>query len=323
MNPNVKSLREEHPRRYEVPLLLAGTVVLLPLGLVLPVLTLSKLGGASQTTFSVVTGILDLARSGNVFLALLIFTFSLVFPITKLTMLIGIWFRRIAPDRRDEALHALDVLGKWSMLDVFVVASLVGAIQIGLLATATPRVGIYLFSGAVLSCMVVTILESRLVHGRVKAKPVQGPQSLAALPIALLALGLLGAGWELPLMEVRKWLFWSRDYSLLAAVGRMFREGHYGLAALISLFVILAPMIKLLGQIGLLFLRRTGEKARRLSVILEQLDKWMMIDVFSLALVVVVVKIGALADVSPRAGLGCLLAGVFLSASLSWIQKGA
>jgi paraquat-inducible protein A len=321
MEARVKSLREEYPGRRDVPLLLAAAGVLLPLGLTLPTLTLSKIGGASESTFSVVTGIIDLARGGNVFLALLIFTFSLVFPMVKLTMLIAIWFRRIAPDRREEALHALKVLGKWSMLDVFVVASLVGSLQIGFLATATPRIGIYLFSGAALSSMVATVLESRLAHGREKTAERQGPRSLAALPIALLALVLLGAGLELPLMEVKKWIFWSRDYSVLAAVARMFREGHYGLAGIITLFVILAPLAKLLGQILLLFLRRTGEKQRRLSGMLEQLDKWMMIDVFALGLVVVVVKIGAIADVSPRSGLGCFLGGVFLSASLSWIHK--
>src|SRR5436190_8083806 len=139
------SLREQHPRSWDVPFLLAAGVILLPLGLFLPTVTLSTMAGISGSTYSVITGILQLVRSGNVFLALLIFTFSLIFPILKLTMLIVLWLHDMEPGRRERALHALRVLGKWSMLDVFVVIDLVGAIQFGFLATATPDIGIYVF----------------------------------------------------------------------------------------------------------------------------------------------------------------------------------
>jgi paraquat-inducible protein A len=284
-------------------------------------LTLSKLGGISGSTYSVITGVIELAQGGNKLLALIIFSFSMVFPILKLIMLIVIWFHEMEPQRREKSLHALRVLGKWSMLDVFVVTSLVGAIQFGVLAEASPRIGIYLFAAAVLSCLLVTFLESRLAHGPEKTAPAQGPQSLTALPIALLALLFLGAGMVLPLMEMNKWIFWSRDFSILGAVAGMFGEGQYALAGMIVLFVIIAPLVKLLGQFLLIFLRRTGPKRSALVQSLEILDKWMMIDVFALGVVIVAVQLGGIADVSPRAGLGCFLAGVFLSASLSWIIK--
>jgi paraquat-inducible protein A len=316
-----RSLRSQFPRRQEIPILLAASAILLPLGLVLPTVTLSTMAGISGSTYSVITGILELARSGDVFLALLIFTFSLVFPILKLTMLIVIWFHGMKPDRREQALHALRVLGKWSMLDVFVVVSLVGAIQFGFLATAAPRIGIYLFSAAILSCMLATSLESRLAHGPERTGRAEGPQSLAALPIALLALLLLGAGLFLPLMETKKLVFWSRDFSVLGAVVDMFRDGRYVLTGIVVLFVILAPLGKLLGQILLLFLRRGGPKQGTLTRTLEIVDKWMMIDVFALGVLVVAVQLGGIADVSPRPGLGCFLAAVFLSASLSWVIK--
>jgi uncharacterized paraquat-inducible protein A len=46
-----------------------------------------------------------------------------------------------------------------------------------------------------------------------------------------------------------------------------------------------------------------------------------MIDVFALGVLIVAVQLGGIADVSPRAGLGCFLAAVFLSASTSWIIR--
>jgi len=316
-----RSLRAQFPKSLEIPLLLAASAVLLPLGLALPTVTLSTMAGVSGSTYSVITGILNLAHGGNALLALLIFSFSLVFPILKLVMLSVIWFNRMEPDRRERALHTLRVLGKWSMLDVFVVVALVGAIQFGLLATATPRIGIYLFSAAVISCMVATFLESRLARGPVKTDPAPGSHSLAALPLALLALLFLGAGLVLPLMEMKKWIFWSRDFSVLGAVGGMAQEGQYALTGMVVLFVIVAPLAKLLGQILLLFLRRSGQKHKTFIRGLESLDKWMMIDVFALGVLIVAVQLGGIAEVSPRPGLGCFLAAVFLSASVSWIIR--
>ena len=207
------------------------------------------------------------------------------------------------------------------MLDVFVVVALVGAIQFGFLATATPRIGIYLYSGATLSSLLVTFLESGLAHGPGKSDRAQGLQSLAALPIALLALLLLGAGLALPLLETKKWLFWTQDFSILGAVTDLFRRGHYALPGMIVLFVILAPLGKLLGQMVLLFLRQKGTKPGMLAQTLEIVDKWMMIDVFALGVLIVTVQLGGIADVSPRPGMGCFLAAVVLSSSLSWVIK--
>jgi paraquat-inducible protein A len=84
------SLRIAFPRRLDIPTLLAACTILLPLGLSLPTVTLSKMAGITDTDFSVITGILKLARDGNAFLALVIFSFSLVFPAIKLTRLVVI-----------------------------------------------------------------------------------------------------------------------------------------------------------------------------------------------------------------------------------------
>lgn len=316
-----QSLRAQFPKRVDIPILLAVSAVLLPMGLALPTVTLSKMAGISGATYSVITGILNLAHGGNVLLALLIFTLSLIFPIVKLGMLVIIWCHGMEPDRRERALHALRVLGKWSMVDVFVVVALVGAIQFGFLATATPRIGVYLFSGAVLCCMVATFLESRLAFSSEKPDRAQGSHSLAALPIALLALLLLGAGLVLPLMETKKWLFWRQDFSILGAVEGMVLEGRYALAGMVILFVVVTPLGELLGKILLLFLRRSGPKHAALIRTLELVNKWMMIDVFALGVLIVAAQLGGLADISPRPGLGCFLGAVFLSATLSWVIR--
>lgn len=99
----------------------------------------------------------------------------------------------------------------------------------------------------------------------------------------------------------------------------MFREGPYARVARVVVFVILAPIGKLLGQIVLVFLRHRGPARGRLGRTLEIADQWMMIAVFALGVLVVAVQLGGIADGSPRPGLGCFEAAVFLPGSLSWI----
>jgi len=322
MRSDRRSLRQQYPRHQGVPFLLGVAILALPFALLLPTLTLSQAGGLSKSTFSIATGVVDLARRGSLSLALIIFTFSFAFPLVKVAALSFVWFRRMRPATRERLLQTLRVLGKWSMLDVFVVAVFVGAVRFGFLASATPRFGIYLFSGVVLLSMLITYLELRLARGSAEQAPANAAPSLAALPVAILSFLFLAAGLELPLMEVRKWLFWNREYSVLTATRAMAKDGHYLIAGIVATFVVALPLAKLAGQIGHLFVRRpTARRRGRLVAFFELLDKWAMIDVFALGMLIVVVKIGSVADVSPRLGLACFFAGVFLSASTSWLMK--
>ena len=58
----------------------------------------------------------------------------------------------------------MHLYGKWSMLDVFVVAVLVVAVKLGTLASVEMRYGLYFFSAAVLLTMFVTARVVRLTE---------------------------------------------------------------------------------------------------------------------------------------------------------------
>jgi len=315
------SLREQFPRRWDVPVLLGLAVVILPFGLMMPTLTLSQLAGTSHTTFSVTTGILDLYRGGDFFLAFLLFTFSFVFPIAKLVALSVLWLRKMSTSSRDTALHALKVLGKWSMLDVFVVVVFVGAVRLGILASATPRFGIYLFATAIVISMIVTYLEYRMAGTDAKDPGIKSKPGFATIPVSILGLVFLIAGLVLPLMEVKKWLFWNREFSIVQGAWTMVGEGQSLLAGLLVLFVVVIPVGTLLSQSVLVFLRRSEMPSGKLISFLEFVEKWAMVDVFALGLLIVVVEIHAIAEVTPGLGLGCLLAGAFLSMSSTWLIR--
>jgi len=157
-----KTLQNLYPKRIDILILIIASAILLFIGLRLPVLTVRKLWETS--TFSIISGIINLWTGKNYFLSIIIFFFSVIFPIVKLTTLLMIWSVRLRDGQRKWLLHGLGLLGKWSMLDVFVTAIIIVSIKLGALASAKAEIGIYYFGISILLAMLVTNLESNLVN---------------------------------------------------------------------------------------------------------------------------------------------------------------
>lgn len=142
--------------------LLAVTLVLLGIGLVSPIITLKKFV-VIETTFSVLSGVVELLREGHLFLFVIITGFSVLLPLLK----IGVLHKLLSSRRRHSShmaryLHWMHLYGKWSMLDVFVVAVLVVAVKLGAIASVEMRYGLYAFAAAVILTMFVTARVVRL-----------------------------------------------------------------------------------------------------------------------------------------------------------------
>ena len=137
---------------------LAAAVMLVPAN-VLPVLSTNITGSARTDT--ILSGIVGLWRDGLWAIAAIVFIASILIPLLKLVGLACLLLavrRRTASRRRGltRLYVMLDFIGRWSMLDVFLVAFLAGAVQFGALATIEPRSGIVAFAAAV----VLTILAT-------------------------------------------------------------------------------------------------------------------------------------------------------------------
>ncbi|MGB2599717.1 MAG: paraquat-inducible protein A [Candidatus Omnitrophota bacterium] len=163
MSDPKKSLREIYPKRYEIPFLLVLSGGLLIFGLTLPVLTLKEML-VMKSTFSVLTGIANLWKDKQPVLAGIIVLFSVIFPITKLSVLLCIWGIRLTEKQRKTIMHWIEMLGKWSMLDVFVVAVTVVAVKFGFMIHAEPRVGVYVFASSILVAMGTAGWMGRLIE---------------------------------------------------------------------------------------------------------------------------------------------------------------
>jgi paraquat-inducible protein A len=158
--------RHPHALQRSTAFALAGLIMLVPAN-VLPVLSSNLLGEARTDT--IFSGVVSLYRDGLWGIALIVFTASIVVPLLKLVSLAFlIYAARGGPSPRRRGLTRLyafvKFIGRWSMLDVFLVAFLSGAVQFGAIARVHPEPGVIAFAAAVVLTIFATeTFDSRLL----------------------------------------------------------------------------------------------------------------------------------------------------------------
>lgn len=148
------------PRSLARPLALAlaGTIMLVPAN-VLPILS-TQLPGTARTD-TIFTGIVGLWDDGMWGIAAIVFAASILIPALKLAglgwLLLAARRRGRHDRRRLTRLYAvLAFIGRWSMLDVFLVAFLAGVVRFGAFATVEPHAGIVAFAAVVVLTVLAT-----------------------------------------------------------------------------------------------------------------------------------------------------------------------
>jgi paraquat-inducible protein A len=139
--------------------LIAAGILYLPANM-LPVMITKSLFGTQQDT--ILSGVIYFWVSGAYGLAALIFIASFLVPLFKLTALTiltytaqrGSDWRQL---ERAKLYRMLEVIGRWSMLDVFVVALLAGLVRIHGFAEITAGVGIAAFGAVVVLTMLASL----------------------------------------------------------------------------------------------------------------------------------------------------------------------
>jgi paraquat-inducible protein A len=145
--------------------LLGLTVVLFVVGLFSPLLTLEKYI-IIENTFSLVSALGELWQQGRYGLMLLIALFSIALPLAKFVVL----FKALQPLGKcrgsvNKYLRMIHDYGRWSMLDVFVVALMIVAVKLGVLFEVRLHYGLYSFAAAILLTMIITAVVVRISEG--------------------------------------------------------------------------------------------------------------------------------------------------------------
>lgn len=110
-----------------------------------------------KNTYSVLSGAWELFEANEIFLAVVVVLFSVAFPCAKLVSLF-ILCHDGADSSRELHFKAHAFLGKWSMLDVFVIALLVVSLKLGDMVNIEIHSGVYLFAASVILTMILTHL---------------------------------------------------------------------------------------------------------------------------------------------------------------------
>ena len=136
-------------------LLLAAAICYVPANL-LPVMEVAGPGGSEADT--ILSGVQAMLAAGWYVVALLIFFASITVPLLKILSLMGLLIsvqRRSHWRPRDRAVlyRVVEIIGRWSMLDMFVLSLMVALVQLGVVATTDPRIGATFFAAVVVLTM--------------------------------------------------------------------------------------------------------------------------------------------------------------------------
>ena len=136
--------------------LLVLTLSMFVLGISLPMISISKFI-LIKNTFSLLSGIFELLTNGRILIFLLVFAFSVVFPVIKFLLLFYLLFGSDwKSERMKKYLSLMHDYGRWAMLDVMVVAVLVVILKLGIIVNVKIHFGFALFSISVFLIMLIT-----------------------------------------------------------------------------------------------------------------------------------------------------------------------
>lgn len=147
-------------------LLIAAYILYIPANL-LPVMETRSLFGVQEDT--IMSGIVYLWLSGSMGLALVVFVASIMVPLLKLLVMTllaaSVRLRPLwRPRQRTRLYRIVEFVGRWSMLDIFVVALLAALVQIKSFASIMPGPGAAAFGSVVVLTMLAAMsFDPRLI----------------------------------------------------------------------------------------------------------------------------------------------------------------
>jgi paraquat-inducible protein A len=156
---------------------IAALLLYLPANL-LPILRVESFYGTQSST--ILTGVIQFWEEGDYPVAIIIFVASVVIPILKIIAIIWLCFAATTgwqPRGMTRLYRVTEFVGRWSMVDVFVVAILVGVVQLGSTISIHPGAGAVSFAAVVVLTMFAAMsFDPRLIWDAAAARAQPAPQ---------------------------------------------------------------------------------------------------------------------------------------------------
>jgi paraquat-inducible protein A len=154
-------------------LVIAGAIFYVPANL-FPILDVVYFGRGRPST--ILGGVEELINAHMVPIAILVFVASITVPTLKLVamvlMLVSVhrgWTGRLRD--RTRLYRIVDVIGRWSMIDVFMLSVLVSLVHLGFIANVRPELGAICFAAVViLTMLAASSFDPRLMWDAAEAR---------------------------------------------------------------------------------------------------------------------------------------------------------
>ena len=152
-------------------LLIAAYILYIPANL-LPVMTVISFGKGEADT--ILSGVKELIHAGMLPIALLVFFASIMVPVTKLLLLtyllLSVQYKsRWRPRERTLLYRGTEVVGRWSMIDIFMISILIALVKLEAVATIEPGAGAISFAAVVIITMFAAMgFDPRLIWDKLE-----------------------------------------------------------------------------------------------------------------------------------------------------------
>jgi paraquat-inducible protein A len=159
-------LRKNDSIQRTLALLITASLLYIPANLY-PIMYTDQLGTTEAST--ILGGVVLLINLGSAPVALVIFIFSVLVPSGKLmAMFYLVWtverHSPLNPRQRSVMYRITEFIGKWSMVDVFVVSILVALVHLSGILVIRPGIAALSFAGVVIVTMLAAeSFDSRLI----------------------------------------------------------------------------------------------------------------------------------------------------------------
>jgi uncharacterized paraquat-inducible protein A len=318
----------ERPRRLPlIGLLLGISFGFNLLALWLPFVQIDAAGSAPWV-YGLFGSVMMLWDAGMVALALLVFTFSVIFPFAKLTVLGWLWWQGVNSAGRHRVLMLVEKLGKWSLFDVFLVSIMVALTNDQWLISSDSLPGLTCFLIAVL----VGMLAGEVLNATTpvpataslpSADPESAPRTSMAYQMILLALVvliavLLAYTLSKPFIEIDDLRLADREFSLVSLVPALWQNQSAILALALGMFVIAIPVVRWLMTAGMVLVWWRKAPSPRALSLSHVVGRWSMLSVFAMSMGVFLAEGYRFLETKPSAAVWTLAGGLMLT----WIAQG-
>jgi paraquat-inducible protein A len=317
---------------WAIPVMLVVSLVANILGLILPFLEIDEFL-QPKVIYSLPHSVHLMWEHKLYFIAALILGFSIIFPFVKLFSLFAVWFLPWKSQKREKYLHAIELLGKWSYMDIFVVILLLSLTSKQSVISSTIHSGVYFFIGAITLSMITS--EIIMTIARKKCNE-ESPVKFKSAKRRWMIFDNIYLGWIVPVLviasaaalieslhatflRISQFFMVSRSFSISEIATLMQEQKHWVLLAVMvgTLFVI--PLLRLAILLVSWITPLSPHTHVRVKHIIDVFSKWCMLDVFGLALFLITTEGKDLVKTEIQPGLYVVVVAIVLSYVLALI----